>query len=72
MSYAPPPNDAVVLSGSPGYSPPSNDAVDLSPLVQTTIERTGVVGAVSLAEAATGDADLEQPAPGDTDNSEDS
>jgi len=33
MSYAPPPNDAVVLSGSRVSSPPDNDGVYLVPIV---------------------------------------
>jgi len=33
MSYAPPPNDAVVLSGRGGYSSPPNDSVQLSPFI---------------------------------------
>jgi len=32
MSYNPPSNDSVDVSGSRGYSPPSNDSVDLSSL----------------------------------------
>jgi len=50
MSYTPPSNDSVDLSGSSGYNTPSNDSVDLSPLALTTAvsESVAITGAASV------------------------